>query len=78
MNLVRLAETEVALKLHSMMANYMANSWLQKGAWKATCAKRDEGTMESLGAMGTPGEGACILMVYGVRRVRDVHWSKCH
>ena len=76
-NFVRFAVMEAALKLHSMMANHMAGSWLQKGgARKATCAERDEGAVGSVDAMDEGAVGVCMSVVYGERnhsRVRDMH-----
>ena len=57
---------EAALKLHSMMANHMAGSWLHKrGARKATCAERDEGAVGSVDAMEAGAVGVCMLVVRG-------------
>ena len=65
------------MKLHSMMANHMAGSWLQKeGARKATCVERDEGAVGSVDGMEADAVGIYMLVVYGEgnhRRVRDTH-----
>ena len=62
--MVRFAVMEAALKLHSMIANHMVGSWLQKGgARKATCAERDEGAVGSVAAMEAGVVGVCMLVV---------------
>ena len=67
------AEIEAALKLHSMMAEHMAGSRLQKGgAWKTTCADRDEGTVESVDAMEAGAVDICMLVVYSARNYSGV------